>query len=77
MNGYQGTRNSARSERYRPKTTDKGPDMKETASCLWHLTMRRAFSVSRVSKVGSGDILDEVEGRIPLATDLVKHPGKA
>ncbi|KAF4097758.1 hypothetical protein G5714_021766 [Onychostoma macrolepis] len=47
-----------KSERYGPKTTDKGPDMKETASCLWHLTMRRAFSVSRVSKVGSGNTLD-------------------
>ncbi|ROL40755.1 hypothetical protein DPX16_9749 [Anabarilius grahami] len=39
--------------------------MKETASCLWHLTMRRVFSVSRVSKVGSEDTLDEVRGQIP------------
>ncbi|KAG1928399.1 hypothetical protein F2P79_023709 [Pimephales promelas] len=41
------------------------PDMKETASCLWHLTMRRAFSVSRVSKVGIIETLDEVGGQIP------------
>ncbi|XP_073792921.1 uncharacterized protein [Danio rerio] len=29
-----------------------GPDMKETAWSLWHLSMRRAFSVSRASMDG-------------------------